>query len=140
MYFDSHVHVGCPKAKPTTEQKKWLGYSGYVKTTPEKFIKTALAHSVIRALVFPFPFAECGVEKLNAEIIKVAQKYPYFFTPLLLSPSVAELEKAPDIYAGVKGHFYVQGRDELPNAEMLEYLESKGKVYLFHAHSCWIYQ
>ena len=135
MYFDSHVHVGCPKAKPTTEQKEWLGYSGYVKTTPEKFIKTALAHSVIRALAFPFPFAECGVEKLNAEIIKVARKYPYFFTPLLLSPTVAELEKVPDIYAGVKGHFYVQGRDELPNAEMLEYLESKGKVYLFHAHS-----
>ena len=124
MYFDSHVHVGCPKAKPTTEQKEWFGYSGYVKTTPEKFIKTALAHSVVRALAFPFPFAECGVEKLNAEIIKVAQKYPYFFTPLLLSPTVAE------------GHFYVQGRDELPNAEMLEYLESKGKVYLFHAHSC----
>ena len=89
MYFDSHVHVGCPKAKPTVAQKEWLGYSGYVKTTPEKFIKTALAHSVIRALVFPFPFAECGVEKLNAEIIKVAQKYPYFFTPLLHSLTIA---------------------------------------------------
>ena len=47
MYFDSHVHIGCPKAKPTAEQKEWLGYSGYVKTTPEKFIKTALTHSVV---------------------------------------------------------------------------------------------
>lgn len=135
MYFDSHVHIGCPKAKPTSEQKGWLGYSGYVKTTPEKFIKTALSHSVVRALAFPFPFVECGIEKLNAEIIGTARKYPYFFTPLLLSPSVADLEKFPDVYAGVKGHFYVQGRDELPNAEMLEYLESKEKVYLFHAHS-----
>ena len=136
MYFDSHVHIGCSNVKPTTEQKKWFGYSGYIKTPPEKFIKTALAHSVIRALAIPFPFIECGVEKLNVEIVKVAQKYPYFFTPLLLSTSVAELEKIPDIYAGVKGHFYLQGRDVLPNDEMLDYLESKGKVYLFHAHSC----
>jgi len=135
MYFDSHVHVGCPKPKPTAEQESWFGYSGYVKTSPEKFIKTALSHSVVRALAFPFPFAECGVEKLNAEIIKTAQKYPYFFTPLLLAPTVEELESAPNVYAGAKGHFYVQGRDELPDAKMLEYLEANGKVYLFHAHS-----
>ena len=135
MYFDSHVHIGSPKAKPTSEQEKWFGYSRYVKTSPEKFIKAALSHSVVRALVFPFPFTECGIEKMNAEIIRGAQKYPYFFTPLLLSPSVAELESMPDVYAGVKGHFYVEGRDGLPDAKMLEFLEAKGKVYLFHAHS-----
>lgn len=134
MYFDSHVHIGCPKAIPTSEQKNWSGYSGYVKTSPEKFIKTALARSVVRALAFPFPFAECGVEKLNAEIIKTAQKYPYFFTPLLLSSTVKELESFLDVYVGVKGHFYLQGRDVLPDAEMLEFLEENGKVYMFHAH------
>ena len=135
MYFDSHVHIGTPDPDPPEDKEAWPAYDSYHKMTPEVHMESALRHSVLHSLAFPFPFAECGIKNLNDEVIGYAQKYPYFYTPLLLNPSFSDVEQYPNIFAGVKGHFYISGNEALPDPMLMDYLQATGKVYLFHAHS-----
>ena len=134
MFYDAHVHIGAPKVIPGSSFLSLPGYERYSPNVPEKFIKRALAKSVQRALIFPFPFPDHSISELNSTVLKATSKYPFFFTPLLFAKDVQDIEPHIDLISGVKSHFYLQGKDTLPNPEILDFLRAYNKVYLFHAH------
>lgn len=134
IFYDSHVHIGMPKISPRSKFLDLPGYKAYIPNSPAKFIKMALANAIQRALVFPFPFPDQPMERLNAEVVSAAKRFPFFFTPLLLAKGVKDVSAHIDLIAGVKAHFYLQERTALPNAELLDFLCANDKMYLFHAH------
>lgn len=135
IYFDSHIHLGNLPIMLNEETKDLLAYKEYSKNTPENCIKKALANSVSKAVIFPFPIIEQDFALQNKIILDACQKYPYFFVPFLLPESACELEKKQNSFVGIKDHFYFDFHNQIQRSEVLEFAQSCGKYYIFHAHS-----
>ncbi|MDO4857594.1 MAG: GNAT family N-acetyltransferase [Thermoguttaceae bacterium] len=134
MYFDSHIHIGNFSVKISEENKDLLGYIEYSKNTPENCIKKAIANSVVKAVVFPFPLREYSFQKQNDYVLSAAKKYPYFFVPFLLPESPASLDKKKDFFFGIKDHFYLDLLDCRERNDVIDFAQSEHKKYIFHAH------
>lgn len=134
LFFDSHIHIGQFPVNLNPETRHLLAYKCYSKNSADTCIKKALAKSVGKALVFPFPIIEVPFSQQNDYVINASRRYPYFYIPFLLPESPEELQKKEHEYVGIKDHFYFDFHDQVKRPELFEYLQAIGKYYIFHAH------
>lgn len=134
LFFDSHIHIGEFPAKMSQETEKLLAYRCYSKNSADICIKKALTHSIIRAVVFPFPIMEVPFSRQNDYVINASRRYPYFYIPFLLPEDTDSLRKREHEFVGIKDHFYFDFHEQVKRPELFEYLQEVGKYYIFHAH------
>ena len=134
LLFDSHVHVGNFNAILNDETKSLLGYKEYSKNTAENCVKKAIANSVSKMVIFPFPLMEHSFEQQNDYVLKCVLKYPHIFIPFVLPAQRGYLDEHCNSFWGIKDHFYFDFHSQVNRDEILQFAEDNNKVYLFHAH------